>query len=91
MYGSTALMCAVEKQNINLVKELIKAGAYLNAIDCNGETALTRAIACENEEITQELLNAGADAPECFRNRKICSKNLPFCLITGLSSKERVS
>lgn len=43
-FGSTPLMCAVEKSNIDLVKKLFRYGAEVNLRDCHNENALMKGI-----------------------------------------------
>jgi ankyrin repeat protein len=58
----TGLMLACDFMgNIEIVKELIKAGANLDLQDTNGETALMRACKHGHEEIIKELIRAGAN------------------------------
>lgn len=59
--GDTALMKAVENEDIQLVGDLINAGASLNLRNYNGETALLKATAIGKKFIMRKLLEAGAD------------------------------
>ncbi len=43
-FGTTPLMCAVEKSNIDLVKKLLRYGAEINLRDCHNENALIKGI-----------------------------------------------
>ncbi|GLI56813.1 hypothetical protein PM10SUCC1_23270 [Propionigenium maris DSM 9537] len=43
-FGSTPLMCAVEKSNIDLVKKLLRYGAEANLRDCHNENVLMKGI-----------------------------------------------
>lgn len=57
----TALMIAVIRGNIRVVRELIKNKADLDIQDDTGETALIFAIQNKNEEIVKLLIESGAD------------------------------
>jgi ankyrin repeat protein len=56
--GDTALSIACDKDNLNIVNVLIKAGADVNATDNDGETVLMRV---SNVKIVNALIKAGAD------------------------------
>ena len=57
----TALICAVRKENIDLVRLLLANGADVNVTNHWGDTALMWAIEVENVELVQLLLDNGAD------------------------------
>jgi ankyrin repeat protein len=59
-HSLTALMCAVGFNNLEMVQELIRAGATLDLQDEDGETALHGAATNDHIEILQELIRAGA-------------------------------
>jgi len=58
---STALIDSALGKHIDLVKDLIKAGADLNIQTKDGQTALIVAVGSSCEEIFEALLKAGAD------------------------------
>ncbi|KAL8187092.1 UNVERIFIED_CONTAM: Ankyrin repeat domain-containing protein 22 [Gekko kuhli] len=55
------LMVSKSKQNENLIKMLLRAGADVNAIDNSGRTALHYACEMKNQSIIPLLVEAGAD------------------------------
>ena len=55
------LLKAAEEDNYDLVKQLIKAGADINARDAHGKTALMYGACKSNHGIVSMLLEAGAD------------------------------
>ncbi|WP_339045957.1 ankyrin repeat domain-containing protein [Candidatus Mesenet endosymbiont of Agriotes lineatus] len=57
----TLLHHAVELENLEIVKRLIKKGARLNCVDQNGCTPLNLAIKSRNVDITNSLLDVCAD------------------------------
>jgi ankyrin repeat protein len=59
--GDTALHYACQQFDVDVVKQLLKAGADPNALDTHGWTPLTRAAEGNQLEIAQALLAAGAD------------------------------
>ena len=59
--GWTALMCAVENGNENIVRELIDRGAKVNMQDNNGDTALMIAVKWGDENMVKKLIEAGAN------------------------------
>ncbi len=74
--GNTALMWAVKKGNLDLVKKLIKAKADVNAFNDNGFTPLLIFCAEYYKDITPklyailyELLDAGANINACDHER----------------------
>ena len=58
--GWTALMCAVENGNENIVRELIDRGADVNMQANDGNTALTGAVTLNRENVVKELVERGA-------------------------------
>ncbi len=68
--GHTFLHHAVECENLEIVKLLIKEGAKLNCVDLNGCTPLNLAIKSCNVEITNLLLNAGGDLKYTYKDSK---------------------
>ena len=60
-FGVTALMYAAKDGHAELVRELLTAGAKLNAKDNDGDTALMYAAIDNRAEIVKDLLTAGAD------------------------------
>lgn len=60
----SALMAAVEEENIEIVSILIKAKIDINLKDKHGNNALWKATFNENEEIIKLLLENGADPYE---------------------------
>ncbi|KFP14661.1 Putative ankyrin repeat domain-containing protein 31, partial [Egretta garzetta] len=61
IYGETLLHRAVFRQDLNLVRNIIKAGGNVNARDYGGWTALHIASIEGSYRIANELLKAGAD------------------------------
>ena len=59
--GYTALMHAAQKCGVECVKELLAAGAELDAQDDQGETALMKAAFWGNRDVVSALLTARAD------------------------------
>ncbi len=59
--GNTPLHVAVLKRDVNLVRDLIRGSASINARNESGDTPLHIAAASANTEICQELIHAGAD------------------------------
>ncbi|XP_048362170.1 ankyrin repeat domain-containing protein 22 isoform X1 [Sphaerodactylus townsendi] len=55
------LMVSKSKQNENLIKMLLRAGADVNATDNSGRTALHYACEMKNQSIIPLLVEAGAD------------------------------
>src|SRR4051812_27810799 len=60
--GMTALHGAAYRDDVALVKQLLKAGAQANAANRYGVTPLALACTNGNAEIVSLLLDAGADA-----------------------------
>lgn len=52
---------AIAKQDISIVKELIKDGVDINAKNSDGETALLYALIYIDDDIIELLIGAGAD------------------------------
>ena len=57
----TALIIAAAKNQILVVKELIKAEANLNVKDNSGVTALMKAVLVNSEPLVKVLIAAGCD------------------------------
>ncbi|XP_031549468.1 uncharacterized protein LOC116287002 [Actinia tenebrosa] len=56
--GKTALMHALQNDNVRLAYELIDSGADVKAIDENGRTALFYPSLCENTSVLQKILKS---------------------------------
>lgn len=59
--GKTALSIAAYKGKLDIVKELIKAGANINIQDIMGKTPLMLAVFADEMKVVKELIKAGAD------------------------------
>jgi len=59
--GTSALLDSVMSKNINMVNDLIKAGADLNIKSKDGQTALVVAVGTGDVKVVEALLKAGAD------------------------------
>ncbi|KAI6649724.1 Protein fem-1-like protein C-like [Oopsacas minuta] len=59
--GATALWCAALGGNVNIVRELIEAGANINHSNATNSTPLRAASYHNREEVIMCLLNKGAD------------------------------
>ena len=59
--GKTALIYAVENENVELIDTLIEVGADINSQDESGKTAMHYASKNDNVETVQRLFKAGAD------------------------------
>ena len=59
--GTSALLDSVMRKNLDMVKELIKAGADPDIKSKDGQTALVVAVGAGDENMVDELLRAGAD------------------------------
>ena len=57
----TVLHAAVLTRNLGVVRQLIAAGANVNAQDLKGDTPLHEALRLRSKEITEALLDAGAE------------------------------
>jgi ankyrin repeat protein len=68
--SGTALMAAVMKQNLELIKLFVSKKANLNIQDNNGTTALMLAITVQNTEIIKEILVAKPDLKIKDKNNK---------------------
>ena len=66
-FGKTALILAIEKGNVNLVRELMNKGAFVNKTNYLQNCPLGYAVAHNKPEIVNMLLKKGADV-NC-RNR----------------------
>ena len=64
------LFTAIHRQNLEIAKLLIDAGADANHQNKHGESVLFAAIRCENLSLVQLLLSHGADANHTFDNKK---------------------
>lgn len=60
-YGETLLMVAVDRDQADVVKTLIKNKVDLNKVNSKSESALTRAVIADNIILAQLLLENGAD------------------------------
>lgn len=61
-YGNTALLLHADRHcNKGVIKELIRAGADINAKNKNGDTALHFALINGNSEVARFLIKKGAD------------------------------
>jgi ankyrin repeat protein len=60
-YLQTALMKAAQSGNVEIIDELVKRGADVNALDTNGDTALHYAAQFHQPRAMKPLLEAGAD------------------------------
>ncbi|XP_072196367.1 ankyrin repeat domain-containing protein 22 [Excalfactoria chinensis] len=61
LIGYLLMQISKTKQNENLVKMLLQAGADVNATDCSGSTALHYACEMRNQAVIPLLLGAHAD------------------------------
>ena len=59
--GTSALLDSVMSKNVDMVNDLIKAGANLNIKSKDGQTALVVAVGAGDEKLVEALLKAGAD------------------------------
>lgn len=59
--GKSILMLAVWEGKADAIKELIKKGADINAMDDEGKNAIMLAVWRENIELTKALIAPGAD------------------------------
>ena len=57
----TPLHFAVDRGEVDIVKQLLDSGAEVNAQDSSGETPLMLAVTCEHLELVRILLEHGAD------------------------------
>ncbi|CAL4059723.1 unnamed protein product [Meganyctiphanes norvegica] len=60
-YSNTALLGAIRKEQLNLVKKIVGKGAVLNNRDQFQMTELMTAVLCKKTEITKYLISAGSD------------------------------
>ena len=58
--GNTHLGYAIHMNRLDVMSQLLAAGAHVDAVDGQGQLALVRAAVKENEEFTKRLLAAGA-------------------------------
>ena len=59
--GNTALMCAVNHGDLDIVEVLLKNGSDVNAKNKDGKTALMHSFFRDRDEIAQKLIDEGAD------------------------------
>ena len=59
--GNTPLHIAIFRNKIEVILALIKAGAFVNAVNKEGDTPLHRTIASNNHELVRLLVKSGAD------------------------------
>ncbi|KAI6655803.1 Protein fem-1-like protein C-like [Oopsacas minuta] len=59
--GATALWCAALGGNVNIVREILEAGANINQSNSTSSTLLLAAYHHNREEVIMCLLNRGAD------------------------------
>ncbi|MEN8723304.1 MAG: ankyrin repeat domain-containing protein [Alphaproteobacteria bacterium] len=59
--GETAMIAAADEGNIDIVEQLIDAGADFNQEDDRGETAMIKAVRKGHLRIVRTLADAGAD------------------------------
>ena len=62
--GTTPLICAAVSGHVQVMGELIRAGARLNAKDNYKQTALHKAICCGHSSVVTTLIKAGANLNE---------------------------
>ncbi len=62
--GNTALMDAAAEKDIEILKDLIDAGAHLDIKSKSGQTALILAVGQKDENIASILITAGASVTE---------------------------
>ncbi|XP_034302341.2 POTE ankyrin domain family member B-like [Magallana gigas] len=62
--GRTALMIAVEMNDMSMVKKLIKSGARVDSKDNSGKTPLLLALEIEKFNIAEYLIKHGSDVNE---------------------------
>lgn len=76
----TALFYGAWNDNINIIKDLIKAGIDVNIKDENGFSALSIAakFVGEDLDIVEELIAAGADLSIMSDDKKDCFEVLPI-------------
>lgn len=71
----TCLHLAVSKNNVDIIKLLISAGANLNIMSLSGETALVKAVKSNHISSVKLLLRYGADLEIIYKN-SIYSENV---------------
>ena len=75
LYLSLALFPAIEREEIDKIKTLLKAGAHLNYRDANSQTLLHAAAREGNREIVELFLSKGVDKnledSNCFTASRI--------------------
>ncbi|KAF5296874.1 hypothetical protein FQA39_LY12392 [Lamprigera yunnana] len=61
IFGITSLMLASRNGNVNIIKMLLNAGAFVNAVDDTGLSAFYHCIKSNNQHLIQILNQRGAD------------------------------
>jgi ankyrin repeat protein len=64
--GESALHLAAERGNLTILRQLLAAGAHVDAADKSNQTPLVRGINADHGDVVRELLDLGApaDTPE---------------------------
>lgn len=71
LLGSSALLLAINNNNVTVVRKLLDANANPNVLDPRGKSVLLRAIENNNIEAVSRLLNAGADCDSASLKRAV--------------------